>query len=65
MKCLAAINRVRRGEAKTVSAAARAEGTTVRAIRTVVPGQKTDVILCPNRTAFNLVRCVVYYHSMC
>ena len=37
MKCLAAINRVRRGEAKTVTAAARAEGTTVRAIHTLVP----------------------------
>ena len=37
LKCLAAINRVRRGESKTVSAAARAEGTTVRAIRALVP----------------------------
>jgi len=37
VKCLAAINRVRRGEAKTVSAAARAEGTTLRAIRGLVP----------------------------
>lgn len=37
VKCLAAIHRVRRGEAKTVSAAARAEGTTVRAIRKLVP----------------------------
>jgi hypothetical protein len=35
--CLAAINRYRRGEAKSVSAAARAEGTTLRAIRTLVP----------------------------
>jgi len=34
---LAAINRIRRGDAKTVSAAARAEGTTVRAIRALVP----------------------------
>ena len=37
VKCLAAINRVRRGEAKTVNAAARTEGTTVRAIRALVP----------------------------
>lgn len=37
MKCLAAINRVRRGEAKTVTAAARAEGTTVKAIQSLVP----------------------------
>jgi hypothetical protein len=37
VKCLAAINRVRRGEARTVSAAARAEGTTIRAIRALVP----------------------------
>jgi hypothetical protein len=37
VKCFAAINRVRRGEAKSVSAAARAEGTTVRAIRELVP----------------------------
>jgi hypothetical protein len=37
VRCLAAINRVRRGEAKTVSAAARAEGTTVRSIRVLVP----------------------------
>ena len=37
VKCLAAINRVRRGEASTVSAAARAEGTSVRAIRSLVP----------------------------
>ena len=35
--CLAAINRYRRGEAKSVSAAARAEGTTLRAIRRLVP----------------------------
>ncbi len=35
--CLAAINRYRRGEAKSVSAAARAEGTTLRAIRKLVP----------------------------
>jgi hypothetical protein len=34
---LAAINRYRRGEAKSVSAAARAERTTVRAIRTLLP----------------------------
>jgi hypothetical protein len=37
VKCLAAINRVRRGEAKSVSAAARAEGTTLRTIRALVP----------------------------
>ena len=37
VKCLAAINRVRRGEARTVSASARAEGTTVKAIRALVP----------------------------
>jgi len=37
VKCFAAINRVRRGEAKTVSAAARAEGTTLRHIRELVP----------------------------
>jgi len=37
VKCLAAINRIRRGEARTVSAAARAEGTTVKAIRALVP----------------------------
>jgi hypothetical protein len=37
VKSLAAINRVRRGEAKTVSAAARVEGTTLRAIRALVP----------------------------
>jgi len=37
VKCLAAINRVRRGEVKTVSAAARVEGTSVRAVRTLVP----------------------------
>jgi len=37
VKCLAAINRIRRGEARTVSAAARAEGTTLRAIRALVP----------------------------
>lgn len=33
----AAINRVRRGEAKSVSAAARAEGTTLRTIRELLP----------------------------
>jgi hypothetical protein len=37
VKCFAAINRVRRGESRTVSAAARAEGTSVRAIRALVP----------------------------
>jgi hypothetical protein len=38
VKCLAAINRVRRGEAKTVTAAARAEGTTVKKVQVLVPG---------------------------
>jgi hypothetical protein len=37
VRCLAAINRYRRGQAKSVSAAARAEGTSVRAIRALVP----------------------------
>ena len=37
VKCLAAINRVRRGAAKTVTAAARAEGTTVKRIQALVP----------------------------
>jgi hypothetical protein len=37
VKCLAAINRVRRGEAKTVTAAARAEETTVKRIQALVP----------------------------
>lgn len=37
VRCLAAINRYRRGEAKSVSAAVRAEGTSIRAIRTLVP----------------------------
>jgi hypothetical protein len=37
VRCLAAINRYRRGESKSVSAAARAEGTTVKAIRALVP----------------------------
>ena len=37
VKCFAAINQVRRGEAKTISEAARAEGTTLRAIRKLVP----------------------------
>ena len=37
VKCLAAINRVRRREAKSVSAAARAEETTLRAIQRLVP----------------------------
>lgn len=34
---LAAINRIRRGESKTLSAAARVEGTTVRSIRQNLP----------------------------
>jgi len=38
----AAINRYRRGEAKSLSAAARAEGTTVKAIRTLVPAAITQ-----------------------
>jgi hypothetical protein len=42
VRCLAAINRYRRGEAKSVSAAARAEGTTVKAIRTLVPATITQ-----------------------
>ncbi len=37
VRVLAAINRYRRGEAKSVTAAARSEGTTVRAIRTLLP----------------------------
>lgn len=37
MKCFGALNRVRRGEARTVSEAARAEGTTLRAVRALVP----------------------------
>jgi hypothetical protein len=42
VKCLAAINRVRRGEAKTDSAAARADDTSVRAIRALVPSAITQ-----------------------
>lgn len=42
IKCLAAINLIRRGEARTVSAAARAEGTSVRAIRALVPNAITQ-----------------------
>lgn len=42
MRCLAAINRYRRGESRSVSAAARAEGTTVRAIRALVPAAITQ-----------------------
>jgi hypothetical protein len=37
MRGFAAINRYRRGEAKSLSAAARAEGTTVEAIRALLP----------------------------
>lgn len=37
VRCLAAINRYRRGEARSLSAAARAEGTTVEAIRALLP----------------------------
>src|SRR5438045_3950645 len=43
LRCLAAINQVRRGHAKSVSAAARAEETTIRAIRMLVPGTITQV----------------------
>lgn len=35
---LAAINRVRKGESKTLTAAARSEGTTVKEIRKLLPG---------------------------
>lgn len=42
VRCLAAINRCRRGEAKSVSAAASAEKTTVREIRRLVPGAITQ-----------------------
>jgi len=42
VKCLAAINRIRRGQAKTVSAAARAEGTSLRTIRKLVPNAITQ-----------------------
>jgi len=37
VRVLAALNRVRRGEAKSISGAARAEGTTLRAVRKLVP----------------------------
>src|SRR5260370_39362919 len=37
IRCLAALNRCRRGESRSLSAAARAERTTVKAIRTLVP----------------------------
>jgi len=37
VKAFAAINRVRRGESKTLAAAARAEGTTVKTIRHLLP----------------------------
>jgi len=39
---LAAINRYRRGDAKSLSAAARTEGTTIRAIRTLLPAAITQ-----------------------
>ena len=42
MKCLGALNRVRRGDANTISEAARAEGTTLRAIRELVPNAITQ-----------------------
>ena len=38
MRGLAAINRVRKGKSKSLSAAAKAEGTTVKAIRELLPG---------------------------
>jgi len=37
VRAFSAINRVRRGESKSLSAAARAEGTTVRTIRRLLP----------------------------
>lgn len=37
LRGLAAINRVRRGESKSLSAAARAEGTTAKTIRKLLP----------------------------
>lgn len=37
VRVLAALNRLRRGEARTVTVAARAEGTTLRAMRRLVP----------------------------
>ena len=42
VRALAAINRYRRGEAGSLSAAARAEGTTVEAIRTWFPNAMTQ-----------------------
>lgn len=42
VRCLAAINRVRRGESKSLSAAARAEKTTVPTIRELVPAAITQ-----------------------
>jgi hypothetical protein len=42
VRCLAAINRRRRGEASSLSAAARAERTTLRAIRTLLPAALTQ-----------------------
>jgi hypothetical protein len=42
-RALKAVARVRRGDSKTLSAAARAEGTTVRTIRRVIP----DALLGP------------------
>lgn len=39
---LAAINRVRKGHSKTLSEAARAEGTTVKRIRKLLPGALTQ-----------------------
>jgi len=42
VRCLAAINRVRRGESKSLSAAARAEKTTVTAIWELLPAAITQ-----------------------
>jgi hypothetical protein len=42
VRCLAAINRFRRGEASSLSAAARAEGTTLEAIRFWFPDAITQ-----------------------
>ncbi len=42
VKGFAAINRVRKGESKSLSAAARAEGTTVRTIRRLLPAALTQ-----------------------
>jgi hypothetical protein len=41
LRGLAAINRVRKGQSKSLSASARTEGTTVKAIRKLLPGALT------------------------